>query len=116
MQKYRIYKALKIVSVIALAIVVFGEVVMHLWNWLMPSIFGLRALTFGQALGLLILTKLLFGGFHRHGGRRAWGRRMEERWSQMTPEQRERFRSGMRGRRSCGFTTSAPTGSEQPSV
>ncbi len=103
MKQYRIFKALKFVVLILLATAVFGEVVMHLWNWLMPEIFGLRTLNFAQALGLLILTKLLFGGFHRHGGGggRRWKRDMEERFSKMTPEERDRFRSGMRGRWGC---------------
>jgi hypothetical protein len=75
---------------------------MALWNWLMPAIFGLRAVSFAQALGLLLLGKILFGGFHRHGGRgRGWGRHWEERWAKMTPEERERFRAGMRGGRWC---------------
>ncbi len=34
---------------------IFGEVVMHLWNWLMPMLFGLHAITFWQGIGLLIL-------------------------------------------------------------
>lgn len=47
--------------------VLFGFVVMWLWNWLMPAIFGLPSLTFWQAAGIIILFKLLFGGFG-HGG------------------------------------------------
>ena len=42
-------------------------VVMLLWNWLMPMIFHLGELTYWQALGLLILSKILFGGGHGHG-------------------------------------------------
>jgi hypothetical protein len=49
-------------------------------------------------MGLLVLSKLLFGGFHRSGGRGGYRpRRMRERWEQMTPEQREKFRQGVRG-------------------
>ncbi len=78
-----------------------GFIVMGLWNWLLPSLFGWRAITFWQALGLFILSKLLFGGFR--GGRGYDSRRrrnMRERWEQMTPEQREQFRKGMQG--CCG--------------
>jgi uncharacterized membrane protein len=96
-----ILKGLKIAVIAALALVVFGYVVMSLWNWLMPGLFGLRMITFWQALGLLVLFKILFGGLHRHGGPgRHWRRRMMERWEQMTPEEREKFRQGMRGH--CG--------------
>jgi hypothetical protein len=89
-----------------------GEVVMLLWNWLAPALFGLRTITFWQALGLLALCRILFGGFGLAGGassrsrRRIEGRireRMAERWEQMTPEERERFRQGLHDR--SGRTT-----------
>ena len=43
-------------------------IVMQLWNHLLPEIAGVRTITFWQALGLLILSKILFGGFRRPGG------------------------------------------------
>jgi len=104
MGRFRAFKAVKIVVMVIVAVVVFGYVTMQLWNWLVPAVFGLRAITFAQALGLLVLSKILFGGFHRHGGGgRGWRRHMEERWATMTPEEREKFRAGMRGRGPCGF-------------
>ena len=110
-------KALKVLKILVMVVVictVAGFVVMHLWNWLMPSIFGLRTITFAQAIGLLILSKLLLGGFHRHSGRHnGWKRHMKERWDKMTPEERERFRSGMRGRDWCRFDRSDVPGAEQ---
>jgi hypothetical protein len=91
--------AVKIALFGILAIVVFGFVVMALWNWLMPALFRLPLISFWQALGLVVLSKILFGGFHSHSGRRPhWRRRMRERWEHMTPEERERFRQGMHGR------------------
>ena len=45
---------------------VFGVVVMWLWNWLMPALFGLGSITFWQAFGILLLAKLLFGGLGHH--------------------------------------------------
>ena len=93
--------ALMAVLFIPLFITLFGYVVMRLWNWLMPALFGWHAISFWQAIGLLILCKILFGGFHgRHGRREHWRRRMTERWEKMTPEEREKFRESMRGR--CG--------------
>ncbi len=47
----------------ALFALIFGFVVMWLWNWLMPAIFGLGAITFWQAFGILVLAKLFFGAF-----------------------------------------------------
>jgi hypothetical protein len=96
---------LKVVVMVAVASVVLGFAVRELWNWLMPTIFGLRMITFWQGLGLFVLGKMLLGGFHRHGGggRGRWGRGMRERWERMTPEQQEHFKQGMRGRDMCGF-------------
>ena len=87
---------------IALFITIGGTVVMLLWNWLLPTLFGWRAITFWQAIGVLALCRILFGGFRLGGGsRRSWSRRrMEERWERMTPEEREALRQGLRGR--CG--------------
>lgn len=88
-----------------LALVIFiaigGELVRLLWNWLLPLLFGWRQITFWQALGLLALCRILFGGLGLRGSpRRTMGRRMAERWAQMTPEEREKFRQSFRGR--CG--------------
>lgn len=88
-----------------LFIAIGGEAVRLLWNWLLPSLFGLRQITFWQAVGLLALCRILFGGLGRHGfSRSTKGRRMAERWARMTPEERERFRQGMQGR--CGYSAS----------
>ena len=67
------------------AIFVFagGQVVMHLWNWLAPELFGWRTVTFWQAIGLLALCRILFGGFGGRGGcgnRHDFRRRLGERW------------------------------------
>jgi hypothetical protein len=118
----RLTKLILIAPLAILGMVIFawigGELVMHLWNWLAPALFGLRLITFWQALGLLALCRILFGGFglggggHRNSRRRMEGRireriseRMGERWEQMTPEEREKFRQGMR---SCGGGQTTP--------
>jgi hypothetical protein len=76
-----------------------GVVVRSLWNWLLPPLFGWYPITFWQALGLLALCRILFGGLGLHGSSRSRLRqRMAERWEAMTPEERERIRQGMRGR------------------
>lgn len=45
----------------------FGYFVMLLWNWVMPEMFGLATITFWKAFGIILLARLIFGGF-RHGG------------------------------------------------
>ena len=64
---------------IAIFVVIGGEVVLHLWNWLLPALFGWRQITFWQAVGLLALCRILFGGvsgrgFHRSNYRRRMAR------------------------------------------
>ena len=86
-------------------VVLGGEIVRLLWNWLLPALFGWRQITFWQALGLLLLCRILFGGLgvrgsHRSGMRSRMRQRMAERWEQMTPEEREKARQRW-GR--CGF-------------
>ena len=97
-------RALRFAAFGIAAITVGGWIVTGLWNWLVPAIFGLHTIGFWQALGLLVLARLLLGGFrggHGHGfGRRRMMRRWAERWEKMTPEEREEFRQGMRHR--CG--------------
>jgi hypothetical protein len=86
---------------IALFIWIGGELVMHLWNWLLPTLFGWRKITFWQAFGLLALCRILFGGVSARGSQRSgMRRRMNERWERMTPEEREKFRQSWRSR--CG--------------
>lgn len=96
--KYLFIAPLAILGMLLFAFI-GGEVVKLLWNWLLPPLFGFPQVTFWQALGLLVLCRILFGGFGRHGGSRSnIRRRMEERWESMTPEERERFRQRMRER------------------
>lgn len=106
---------------ILLFIVIGGGIVMQLWNWLLPSIFGWRQITFWQALGLLALCRILFGGFGHNGprGSRVRGRvadrladRVDERCERMTPEERERFRQRMHER--FGFGSSSASESKEP--
>jgi chromate transport protein ChrA len=91
-------RGLKIAAIGIAAVAVFGFILMNLWNWLAPAVFGARTISFWQALGILILSKILFGGFGGRGGH--WRDRMRHRLAGMTPEERERFRQGMRNR--CG--------------
>jgi Ca2+/H+ antiporter, TMEM165/GDT1 family len=85
-------RALKILALVTVALVVFGFAVMLLWNALVPPLFGGPTVSFWQALGLLVLSRLLVGGMrgrpHEH-----WRHRMRERWKRMTPQERARFRS-----------------------
>ena len=99
MRRKWFYKIPGILLLVIAAVAIFGFVVERLWNWLVPSIMGGHTVTFWQAVGILLLSKILFGGFRGRGGMN-WRHRMGERWEKMSPEDRERFKQGMRNR--CG--------------
>lgn len=105
MRKLSMRKGLKIAMIAAVAapfvVALFGYIVMYLWNWLVPAVFGGRMITFWQGLGLLVLARILVGGLGGgHGDDKHGRRRSREHWEQMTPEEREAFRQGLRDR--CG--------------
>jgi hypothetical protein len=100
MKKKWIWMAPLAMIAFALFITLGGAVVQHLWNWLLPDLFGWRPLTFWQALGLLALCRILVGGFGMSGsgGSSRSRQRMFERWEKMTPEEREKYKQSFRGR------------------
>ncbi len=115
MKRYRLLRVLKIALFASVAVAVLSFIVMNLWNVLMPGIFAVRAISFWQALGLLVLSKILFGGFRPYpGGGPRWRRRMMERWEQMTPEEREKFKQGLR--RGCGTRQNLETPGREAEV
>lgn len=91
-----------------------GWVTQWLWNTLLPAILDARPITFWQALGLLVLSRILFGGWGRGGGwrgkgeqwhragvpagRKHWKEKMAERWEKMPPEQREALKNRWKDR------------------
>ena len=94
--KFRIRCAGKALLVI-IGIGVLGWAVMMLWNWVVPALFvDARTIDFAHALGLLVLSRILFGGFRGRGGCRE--RRLWRKWDAMTPEERERLQAGWHSR------------------
>lgn len=95
MRKFRFLMPIGFLAIVA----GFSAVVMLLWNWLMPLLFGLVVISFWQALGLLVLCRILFGSFG--GGHRMMFAGMmkgihgcspfHEKWTRLTPEQRKEF-------------------------
>jgi len=95
-------KILFFIPIGLLAIALFGGIVMLLWNNVLVPVTHVSLINFWQALGILVLSKILFGGFH--GGPRGkhydWRRNMLERWEKMTPEEREKFKQDWKAH--CG--------------
>ncbi len=103
MKRNRMFTAAKVMLLAVVFVSVAGAVVMWLWNALVPDIFGASEVTWIQALGLLVLVRLLVGG-RGHGGlggrlrrRRHWARKL----ANMSPEERERWEAE-RGRHCDG--------------
>ncbi|MCX6353105.1 MAG: hypothetical protein NTX03_14790 [Bacteroidetes bacterium] len=113
MKKYWMARALKIGVLVALAALVFSYAVMMLWNALVPELFHGPHITWIQGVGLLILSKILFGGHKGGGWRRGgcgcgggvggehWKAKWHEKWQNMNPEEKEKFKKYFGNR--CGW-------------
>lgn len=113
-KRFWMLRGLKIMTFMLFAGTFVTYLVMSLWNWLMPVIFGLTVISFWQALGLLILSKILFGWSWGKGPKNKWGghnrsgwkHRMKEQWQGMSQEEKEAFKEKM-GKR-CGRSWQEP--------
>jgi membrane protein implicated in regulation of membrane protease activity len=94
-------KFLFIIPFVLLALAVFTGAVMLLWNNVLAQVVHVSTISFWQALGILVLSKILFGGFRgAQWGRHEWRKRMMQRWEHMSPEEKEKFRNEWQER--CG--------------
>ncbi|MCU0340925.1 MAG: hypothetical protein MUE30_13655 [Spirosomaceae bacterium] len=90
----------------AVAALVMGAIVMFLWNATLPALVGVTTISFWQAVGLLLLCRILFGNFGRGsmGGNPRWknhsGPPWREKWNSMTDDERAKLREEWRKR--CG--------------
>ncbi len=94
--KFWIKKAIFIPIAIAAGVFVFGGAVMLLWNGILPAVLGVSTITFLQALGILVLSKILFSGFkgHRCHSRHYTGKhKWREKWMNMSPEEKEKMKT-----------------------
>ena len=105
-RKFWLLRGLRIAFFGALFLAAVGYLTMQLWNWLVPALFHGPVITLAQTFGLLVLSRILFGGFGgRRGGwsqkRKAWQQRMAGRMEHLSPAEREKFRQQMQTR--CGM-------------
>jgi hypothetical protein len=95
-----IQKGIKYTVYAVVYVTVSGFAVKYLWNWLAPPIIQAAEINFTQAVGILVLAKILFGGKgwggkghsrkHRHAG--GWREKWEEKWEKMTPEEQAKMK------------------------
>lgn len=100
-QKFWVKKIAGFTVLAIAAMAVFGFIVMSLWNNILVAVLHVSAVTFWQALGILVLGKILFGGFNGGCGRNRgghWKKEMQEKWQGMTPEEREKVKQEWRNR------------------
>ncbi len=99
--KFRMRKIAMFLFFVPLALFAFGSIVMLLWNAILPAVIHVSTINFWQALGILLLSKILFGGFRGSwGGRRSyqWKDEMKKKISNMTPEEKEKFEQHWKNR------------------
>lgn len=101
-RSFRATRVLLFILLAIAAVIIFGSIVMLLWNNILADVLKISTISFGQALGILVLSKILFGNFRGGwgGGRHHWKNRMQEKWASMTPEEREKFKEQWQKR--CG--------------
>jgi hypothetical protein len=101
MKTNKFLMVLKFTGIFLVIALGLGFLTMSLWNWLVPLLFHGPVINFWQTIGLLILSKILFGGFKGKGGHwggrgprhEYWRKRMEERMAGMTDEEKEKYRN-----------------------
>ncbi|XOV95389.1 MAG: hypothetical protein ACFHWX_07185 [Bacteroidota bacterium] len=81
----------KMALMVILFFAVVSGIVMYLWNWLMPDIFDLRVITFWEAAGILLLSKIIFG-FGKKGGHHHGGPSWKNKWAHMSEEQKNQWK------------------------
>ena len=102
MKRSRVGRIILMVILIApVAIFIFGSVIMLLWNNVLTPVLHVSTITFWQALGILVLSKILFSSFNGRGHRpRRFYWREKMLWNSMSPEQKEKFKEEWKNR--CG--------------
>ena len=126
------FRCLKVIAFFAIFVFLFGFITMSLWNALIPDLFHGPTIMYWQAIGLLVLAKIFFGGFHgghrgRCGGRgRHWkgkwgnecgdycGNEWKEQFEKMTPEEKEAWKANFKSGWKTGWKDSHTSGNENP--
>ena len=88
-------RGLGIAALVILGFFLFGYATMYLWNWLIVYLFHLPPIDFSMAIGLVVLSKILFGGIKMNHNGGGWGKRKmwKAKWESMSEEERNKFQS-----------------------
>ena len=115
MKKHKIIIIAKILIGAPLLIFALGFITMHLWNWLVPTLFNGPTINLWQTFGIVLLSKILFGGFKGKGGcccgggnpRQAWKEHMKAKWDNLSTEERSSLKNKFFNK--CNFNGDEPS-------
>ncbi len=96
-------KAVMILVFCTAFVMLFSYIVMRLWNGILPDVLGVKIISFWQAMGILVLSKILFsgfGGFHhkKEQFKNRFRQKMLDKWEHMTPEEKQKFKDEWKNR------------------
>ena len=114
--EHKIKRGVMLVPLFIGGFFLFTLFVWLLWNAVLPTaVPAIKAISYWQAMGIFALSKILFGFNKGWGGhRRQWKEKMEAKWINMSPEEREKFKSEWRNR--CGSRWSMRSNPEDSSM
>ena len=102
MKRFWIKRAIGFILLALAAIALLSYVVMSLWNCILVVVLGVKIISFWQATGILVLSKILFGGFKKgfggHQGHSEWKEKMRYKCEKMSPEEKEHFKQEWRNK------------------
>jgi hypothetical protein len=95
MLKYIVKGAGVVIVMVGLfLLLVYGFMI--LWNITAPEIFGVKSLTYGMALRLLIIARVLIGGFGfrwtNNNKNKFWRERMKMKMAKMSEDEKAEFK------------------------
>ncbi len=101
MKRHKLIIIAKILIAAPLMIFALGYITMSLWNWLVPTLFNGPVINLWQTFGIVLLSKILFGGFKGKGGgcccghdrRGMWKEHMKAKWDNLSTEERSKLRN-----------------------
>ena len=96
-------KAVMILVFCTAFVMLFSYIVMRLWNGILPDVIGVKVISFWQAMGILVLSKILFSGFggfaqKKEQFRNRFRQKMLDKWEHMTPEEKQKFKDEWKNR------------------
>jgi Ca2+/H+ antiporter, TMEM165/GDT1 family len=96
-RRFRFGKAVMILVFCTAFVMLFSYIVMLLWNGILPDVLGVRTISFWQAMGILVLSKILFSGFgglhhKKEQFKNRFREKMLDKWEHMTPEEKQKFK------------------------